>query len=1043
VTGRRVERFLTTVFFTDIVGSTELAAELGDRAWRDLVQEHHKTVRAALRRHGGREVDTAGDSFFAVFDAPAAAVECALDVGTAVQALGLQVRAGLHVGEVEQIAGKVGGITVPIGSRIMAAAGPGEVLVSATLRDLAAGAGLHFEDRGTRELKGVPGEWRLYAVTRTGGGAGSAELADTERSKRRATAVRRARSRPVWQRHPRAVAGVVLGLVVVMVGVGLWVWSPWLPPAIPAVAENSVGVIDPGRNVIVGRAAVGNQPAAIAVGEGSVWIANTGDGTVSQVDPETHSVIDTIDVGRSPTGIAVGAGSVWVANSGERSVTRINAATRRVVDTVAVGNGPRAIAFGADALWVANAGDGTVTRIDPASGAAGDPIGLASLPSGLAVDDGGTWVTSEEGGTVTHLDPKTGVTLAAPVAVGSRPDAVAIGAGAVWVANFADGSVSRVDPSNHRVTGVIDVGGTPVGLAVSGEILWVADSGGGIQRVDLGEPSAKPILVATGAPPQALAVVGNELWFVSRASAASHRGGTLRAVSEGSPGVDPATLPYYEFGAIFGDGLVGYRRVGGIAGTQLLPDLAESLPRPSDGGLSYAFHLRAGLVYSDGSAVRPDDFLFAFERLFQVNDPFFEAPLGPDFYSGIKGADACAPAGDPPIAVERCDLSAGVVPDDATNTVTFHLSAPDPDFLYKLAEPFARPVPRGSVPANDVTTGPNPVTGPYRMVSVTETEIKFERNPHFRSWDPSVRPDGFADQIIWTTGIQAADQARMVGSGDADYMAEQIPADAFPELRTRFTPQLHIALGSTTYLFMNTKKAPFDQLGVRRAVAFALDRGRVVELRGGSIAAQATCQILPPNFPGYQPYCPFTKDPGPSGRWTGPDLAAARALVAASGTAGMKVVVGPLPPRLQPVGDYVVSVLRDLGYDASQELATSGEEVFKAIFIDKRVQMGGFEFGPDFPAPDTFLGQFICEPGSGQANYCGADLDALIAEARDLQATDPVAANAKWAEVDRTVTDLALWATVVNEGSDFVSARLGNYQFNPAIGILLDQAWVQ
>jgi peptide/nickel transport system substrate-binding protein len=105
--------------------------------------------------------------------------------------------------------------------------------------------------------------------------------------------------------------------------------------------------------------------------------------------------------------------------------------------------------------------------------------------------------------------------------------------------------------------------------------------------------------------------------------------------------------------------------------------------------------------------------------------------------------------------------------------------------------------------------------------------------------------------------------------------------------------------------------------------------------------------------------------------------------------------------------------------------------------------MGGFEFGPDFPAPDTFLAAFTCKDGDGESNYCGADLDALVAAARDLQASDPAAANAKWAEVDRAVTDLALWATLVNEGSDFVSARLGNYQFNPAIGTLLDQAWVQ
>jgi class 3 adenylate cyclase len=121
VPGRQTERFLTTVLFTDIVGSTEMAAELGDRGWRELVQEHHKLIRAALKRHGGREVDTAGDGFFAIFDAPAAAAACALEAIEGVKALGLQIRAGLHVGEVEQIGAKVGGIAVPIAARIMAA----------------------------------------------------------------------------------------------------------------------------------------------------------------------------------------------------------------------------------------------------------------------------------------------------------------------------------------------------------------------------------------------------------------------------------------------------------------------------------------------------------------------------------------------------------------------------------------------------------------------------------------------------------------------------------------------------------------------------------------------------------------------------------------------------------------------------------------------------------------------------------------------------------------------------------------------------------
>jgi class 3 adenylate cyclase len=158
------ERVLATVLFTDVVGSTSKALELGDARWRDLLSEHHAAVRAQLARFRGREIDTAGDGVFAAFDGPARAIRCACAIREAVGRLGLDMRAGLHSGECELVDGKVGGIAVHIGARVAAEAGAGEVLVSSTVRDLVAGSGLEFEDRGPRELKDLPGEWRLYAV---------------------------------------------------------------------------------------------------------------------------------------------------------------------------------------------------------------------------------------------------------------------------------------------------------------------------------------------------------------------------------------------------------------------------------------------------------------------------------------------------------------------------------------------------------------------------------------------------------------------------------------------------------------------------------------------------------------------------------------------------------------------------------------------------------------------------------------------------------------------------------------------------------------
>jgi class 3 adenylate cyclase len=159
-------RVLLTVLFTDIVGSTERAAAMGDAAWSDLLEAHHVRVREQLARHGGREVATAGDGFLATFDGPARAVTCARAVGDAVRPLGLELRAGIHTGEVELVGDDIRGLSVHIGARIAALAGPGEVLTSRTVKDLVVGSGLVFEERGTHRLKGVPDEWQVFAVVR-------------------------------------------------------------------------------------------------------------------------------------------------------------------------------------------------------------------------------------------------------------------------------------------------------------------------------------------------------------------------------------------------------------------------------------------------------------------------------------------------------------------------------------------------------------------------------------------------------------------------------------------------------------------------------------------------------------------------------------------------------------------------------------------------------------------------------------------------------------------------------------------------------------
>jgi len=1021
---------------TDIVGSTEHAAELGDSAWRQLIQLHHDLVRKALKRHRGVEIDTAGDGFFATFDAPAAAIACALEITSGVRQLGIAIRAGAHTGEVEQIGAKVGGITVPIAARIMAEAGPGEVLVSSTVRDLAAGAGLTFEDRGVRQLKGVAGDWHIYMATNPQSAA-VAEPSDLGAT--RAAAVRRARSRPIWRRRPRAAAFGAVALALILAAAGLLVWQPWLRPALGAIKDNSVGLIETPRNVITASIEVGQLPGGAVASDGSLWVTNTGSATVSQISLNTQIVTRIIDVGRNPIGIAATDGSIWVANSGGRSVSQISKSTARVTNEIPVGNGPTAVAAGAGYVWVANSGDSTVMRLDPDTSQVSLKVPVAARPIAVAAGELGVWIASADGASVTHLDPQTGVTLAAPIPLGGIPVGVALGGGAVWVAT-SDGRVTRIDPGQNRISTIVDTGGSLSSIVADDTAVWVADRDGWILRIAVAVPSAAPTRIGVTSSPDALALSQGSVWVATRASASSHRGGTLRVLYSGPLQLDPLDVPYEPAAYLEADGLVGYRHVGGVAGSTLLPDLAMSLPQPTKGGLTYSFQLRPNLVYSTGEPVLASDFRRAIERAFQVTPV---PDLGIPFQNlAILGVQACSTENG--ARVERCDLSKGILTNETSRTITFNLSEADPDFLYKLAQPAAFPV-AASVPMDTVVEGAFPGTGPYTVSSATATEIRLIRNPNFRVWDADVRPDGYPDEIVWTSGIEPDKQMAMVERGEADWMPfrgdNRVSPEAFATARGRYAAQLQFAANGTTAAWMNTALPPFDRLEVRQALNLAVDRARVADLYGGPLAAAVTCQYLPPGWLGYEPYCPYTTHPDPGGRWQAPALDTARDLVEASGTKGAHVVVGPVPARHVALRDYIVSVLRELGYDAVADPRTDRESV--VAFDQGTYQIGVFEFFSVTQAPSEFLIGDTCFRPDNLSNYCDEDYDQLFRKAQDLQSTDMAAAASSWAEVDRATVDRALRVPLVNEGSDFLSQRVGNYQFNPGLGVLLDQMWVQ
>jgi class 3 adenylate cyclase/DNA-binding beta-propeller fold protein YncE len=487
--GRAPQRVLATVLFTDIVGSTELAARLGDRRWRDLVGRHHRLVRRELKRRGGREIDVAGDGFFALFDRPVRAIECATAIVEGVRSLGLEIRAGVHTGEVELRGRTAGGIAVHIGARVLAAAAPGEILVTATLRDLVAGSGTGFEDRGASTLKGVPGEWHLFAVVQVAAPEGAEPVDGAD-----------VREADAAKREPRVRTVLLVAIAVASVAALAGVAALLLmrPPAQPVVpAENTVARLPANATAFDLAVPVGTRPTGIVLGEGSVWVINFTDQTLSRIDASTGQVLANPAVGGTPTGLAVGAGAIWVttgfglASGDTGSVIRFNVRTGRPEGRVDVASGAEALAFGENALWVADRLGDQLLRVDPAGNAVVREIAVARAPSAVAVGEGSVWVASSLDRTIWRIDPDS-YSVDARISLPAPPIALYAGQGALWATSETGNTLMRIDALTNALITSIDVGKGPRGVAAMDGRVWIAV--GGDRKLVLVDPATNAVI---------------------------------------------------------------------------------------------------------------------------------------------------------------------------------------------------------------------------------------------------------------------------------------------------------------------------------------------------------------------------------------------------------------------------------------------------------------------------------------------------------------------------------------------------------------------
>ena len=531
----------------------------------------------------------------------------------------------------------------------------------------------------------------------------------------------------------------------------------------------------------------------------------------------------------------------------------------------------------------------------------------------------------------------------------------------------------------------------------------------------------------------------------SSPAAGAQKGGTYTILANAAFGVaDPAqnyTLQEWQLLIDTHDGLVQFKRVGGAAGTKLVPDLATSIPQPTNGGKTYVFHIRKGIKFSNGQVMKPSDFVTTFERQFTVPGPT-------SFYSGIVGADKCSTKG--------CDLSQGVVADDSASTLTINLTAADPEFLQKLALPFAYVVPADT---SKKLTGNNvpPGTGPYMWQSYSpNSQAVLVRNPYFKQWSADAQPNGYPDKIVEKYGQTVSDEVTAVENNQADevFDGDVIPSDRLNELNSaKYSSRVHVnPLTADWYFALNTRTPPFNNLKARQAINYAADRNAYVKIGGGPSLAVPTCQILPPNFPGYKPYCPYTAGTDHT-KWTGVDLAKAKQLVQQSGTAGMKVVVNTDIPD-KALGEQMVSDLKSIGYKASLQ-ALSGSIQYPFVQNSDNSSKWNVAWSAwyqDYPTPSDFLnvltGCGSIHPHSDAspniAAFCDKTIQAQMDKAVTLGQTDLAAANNIWAQVDHAVTDQAPWVDMYNPKQiDFLSSRVHGYQWNPQWYILIDQQWLK
>jgi len=505
--GTRSQRRLATVLFVDIVDSTRVASEIGDRSWRELVGAFRASVRRELKRFGGREVDTAGDGFFCWFDQPANAIKAAAAIVAAVQQRGLEVRCGVHTGELEEIDGRLGGIAAHIGARVMALAEAGQVVVTSTVRELVVGADVQFETVAETELKGVPGRWTLHRAVSVDGQPLPTPLdVATSAERKLARAIAPPRRRMVAAGTAVAVMAVVgLALVYRFGGFGPTAQPSSSPsatasaslfanpsstarasPSSPASGSPSASplpvalvAIDPVRNAIseIVRDDHGGHADALIADAGNLWVDERGT-TLTRRDLTSGAYLTSIEVNDESFRVELGFGSIWVTHGEPFAlIDRLDPLSGRLIAQIDPKVEVADSAIGTSAVYLLT-DDFRIISIDPFSNTPdeGVPTGRQPVPAFLGFNDGMLYIHEASNDRLAIFDPATGavVQVVENPLLGRGPFTLDPNTRTLWMLDWEGSTITPFDLDTNTVGVPVGLAGNPRSVAIGFNSVWVA-----------------------------------------------------------------------------------------------------------------------------------------------------------------------------------------------------------------------------------------------------------------------------------------------------------------------------------------------------------------------------------------------------------------------------------------------------------------------------------------------------------------------------------------------------------------------------------------